>query len=397
MANDFSFTQMATVLADIASQVMGTSVLAPVDTSQFVNVATTVLQQGYDPILKAVSQMVGNTIFSIRPYTRKFRTLERSVQAYGNHVRKLQALDTNWENDEQWELVDGQSVDMYKVNKPKVLQTNFYGFATRQRHYSIFRDQLNNAFKGPAELAQFWSMIIQNQSDSIEQSHENISRYTVANFIAGILTINNEKQIVHLVTEYNTRRALETPLTWADIVKDNDTYIDFMQFAFSRMEKTSEFLRERTYLFHQNLSPSGTLLNIPRHTPYERQRAMFLTENLNDIATHVYTNVYHEQYLRMLSHERVNFWQNISSPDAIMIKPSYTKNDGTIGIAEESVAANGIFGLIYDEEAMGTTVVDTWSSVTPINSAGGYWNHYDHFTDKWWNDWTENAILFMLN
>ena len=127
MANDLNFTQISTMLNDIHKQVTGNqTAVAPIDTSQFVNVATTTLMQGYDVVLNAISQMIGRTIFSVRPYSRKFKSLERTHQEYGNHVRKLQALDLEWEDDQQWTLKDGESVDMYKVRKPKVLQTNFY-------------------------------------------------------------------------------------------------------------------------------------------------------------------------------------------------------------------------------------------------------------------------------
>lgn len=397
MANDFTFTQISTILNTIYQQVMGSTPMTAIDTSQFVNVATTVLKQGYDPVIGAISQVLGPTIFSHRPYTRKFKVLERTRQQYGNHVRKLQPLDGSWEDDQRYDLTDGASVDMYKVNKPKVLQTNFYGMVTRQRHITLFKDQLDTAFSGPNELGQFVSMIMGNVSDQIEQAHEILSRYVVANYIAGMITLGNANQIIHLVTEFTTERGDETALTWADIVADTALYRAFMEFAFARMETASDYLTERSYLYHQNLSPAGTVQNIPRHTPLARQRALFFGPLLNVIGTRVYANTFHTQFLRMLDHERVNYWQTITSPENINIKPAYTKNDGTIAVADAAVSKGGIFGLLFDEEAMGTTIVNEWTQPTPFNAAGGYTNVFWHFSDKYWNDWTENALLFLLD
>ena len=39
---------------------------------------------------------------------------------------------------------------------------------------------------------------------------------------------------------------------------------------------------------------------------------------------------------------------------------------------------------------------DEWASTTPVNSAGGYTNTYWHFKDMYFNDLSENAVMFYL-
>lgn len=399
MANDLNFTQISTMLNDIHRQVTGNqNAVAPIDTSQFVNVATTTLMQGYDVVLNAISQMIGRTIFSVRPYTRKFKSLERTHQEYGNHVRKLQALDLDWEDDQQWTLKDGESVDMYKVRKPKILQTNFYGSVVRQRHYTIFRKQLDNAFSGPGEFSRFMQMVTQNNSDVIEQSHENLARYTVANLMGGIIDSASANQVIHLITEYNADKSPTTPWTLQTLKQSREAWVDFNQWSFARMQTISEMLTERTYLFHLNLEDTQqNPINIPRHTPHRDQRAYFNSGWLNQIAYTVRTNILQERFMRLLDHERVSFWQNITDPMSINVKPSYTGKQGQVVVATDAVEEGNIFGILYDREAMGMTTVDQYVSTTPFNSAGGYWNVYFHYTDKWYNDSTENSVLFLLD
>lgn len=399
MANDLNFTQISTMLNDIHKQVTGNqNAVAPIDTSQFVNVATTTLMQGYDVVLNAISQMVGRTIFSIRPYSRKFKSLERTHQEYGNHIRKLQALDLEWENDQQWTLKDNESVDMYKVRKPKILQTNFYGSVVRQRHYTIFRKHLDAAFSGPGEFGRFMQMVTQNNSDVIEQSHENLARYTVANLMGGIIDSASMNQVIHLITEYNADKSHTTPWTLQTLKQSREAWVDFNQWAFARMQTVSEMLTERTYLFHLNLEDAQqNPINIPRHTPYRDQRAYFNSGWLNQIAYTVRTNILQERFMRLLDHERVSFWQNITDPMSINVKPSYTGKQGQVVVAADAVEEGNIFGILYDREAMGMTTVDQYVSTTPFNSAGGYWNVYFHYTDKWYNDSTENSVLFLLD
>ena len=119
--HDLTFNQLATVLASITSQATGQSALAPVNYSQFVSMAQTALKTGYDPLTTAISQVLGKTIFSVRPYTAKFRSLRVSNQQFGNHERKLTAIDKDFEEDDRFKLTEGSSIDQQIVRKPELL------------------------------------------------------------------------------------------------------------------------------------------------------------------------------------------------------------------------------------------------------------------------------------
>ena len=125
--NTMSFEDASSILNNIRKQVTGEEPIAILDETQFCSVATTLLQAGYDPVLNAITQMVSRTIFSIRPYTRKFGGIKMDSEQWGAIVRKLSIADKDWETDVRYDLEDGESIDMYKVNKPNILQTNFYG------------------------------------------------------------------------------------------------------------------------------------------------------------------------------------------------------------------------------------------------------------------------------
>ena len=65
--NDMIVYQAGTVLTSLVQQATGQKVITPSTPGEFVSVATTALKTGYDPILNALSQMWGRTIFSVRP------------------------------------------------------------------------------------------------------------------------------------------------------------------------------------------------------------------------------------------------------------------------------------------------------------------------------------------
>lgn len=389
MANDLTFDQVSTILNGVMEQATGQTSLAATNTSQFVTQAQTALKIGYDPVMNAISQVLGRTIFSVRPYTAKFRGLMRSEQQWGNHVRKINYVDTDFEDAQEWALTDGSAVDQYKVKKPDVVQTNFYGFEVFQRHVTTFRDQLDNAFRGPDEFGQFIGGVMQNVSDQTEQAHENMSRASLANFIGGKV-LGDTKNVIHLVTEYNAYAGTE--LT-ADTVHAPENFEPFIKFAYARIRTIAGLMSERSQQFHVNLT-SGAIM---RHTPADRLKMYVLAQELNTIQTTVLSSVFNEQFLRLVDYEEVNFWQSIETPDSINVQASYLQADGTIKNADSATTTEGVFAVLFDEEAIGQTTANRSVDVTPYNAAGKYWNTFFHFTERYWNDFTENGVVFLLD
>lgn len=385
--NDMTIEQVSTVLNAIVEQATGKQPTIQVtDTSSFVTVAQTALKTGYDNVLNAISQVLSRTIFSVRPYNRKFRGIEVSTQKWGNHVRKLQLVDNTFENDERYSLTEGQSVDMYKVKKPKPVQTNFYGQITFQDHITIFRDQLDVAFSSPAEFASFISMIMQNMSDRFAQMDEEFDRSAVANFIGG--KIIGGTDVIHLVTEYNAYAGTSyNPTT----IKDPTAYEPFIKWVFGRIKTLVGMMGERSIKYHTNLTDKPLM----RHTPVNNLKMYLFAPVLNDITSSVLSDIYNDELLRFAEHEEVSYWQNIDNPDALKLTASYMTAAGAITTG--SVNSTGIFGVLFDEEAVGSNRCNEWSERTPMNAAGGYSNIYWHWTRRYWNDFTENGLVLMLD
>jgi len=390
MANDLTFNQISTVLTDITQQATGQRVLAPTNTAEFVSVANTALLSGYDNLMGAISQVLAKTIFANRPYTRKFRELEYSAMEWGNHVRKINIGDKPFEDDSRIPLQDGHSVDQQEVSIPNILQTNYYGQEVYQKKYTIFRDQLNVAFQNPEEFASFVSLVVQNTSDMIEQAHETLARNTIVNLMAGILADGNTEQVVHLLTEYNAATGLS--LT-AQTVYQPANFPAFMRWAYARINTISALLTERSVLFHKNI----TNKIIPRHTPKDLQRVYLYAPTQYNMEANVLSETFHDEYLKDVKGETVNFWQSISTPGTINTTPSYMNASGAVVTAEEAVSQSNIFGIILDRDAAGYNVFNQWSAPAPFNSRGGYTTVWYHFTDRYFNDYTENSVIFLLD
>lgn len=395
-ANDLSFNQVATILTSIANQATGVDHLTPTDTASFITLAQTTLKAGYDPILNALSCVLSDTIFSIRPYRAKFSIVTRDKTTYGLHSRKINYIDKPISNDDAYDpsvLVDGSSVDHYTINKPQVIQTNFYGENTFKDYITIFDDQLDVAFTGVEQFREFISGVIQAIDDKITQIFEATNRMTVVNMIGGTLA-QNGANVIHLITEYMADTG-NTTITQSNY-KSEAEFPYFAKWVVSRIEQISNMMTERSSQFHTNFTGA----TIMRHTPKEFQRGLFLSEMLTFMRTNMLADAFNEGDLQLVPHEFVNFWQSIENPSHISVRPSWVDSTGAVtelDVGDPDIEENYLFGVLFDVEALGHTIFNERMDVTPHNASGLYQNYYWHYLSRWWNDYSENFVCFVLD
>lgn len=387
--NSLTFEQSAALLNALRAEATGTNATSQViDTKDFVSAATTTLAVGYDPVMSAITAVIGRSIFSDRRYTGRLGIMQVDNQAWGYITRKLQLSDVDWENEQQYSLTDGSSVDMYTVRKPNALQTNFMGQNIVQRHYTVFKDQLDTAFHSPEEFGRFMSMVAGNCMDMIEQKRELTRRMTIANFIGGKVAASNG--IIHALTEYNTEVGGSYTAT---TIMAAANYEPFIKWLHARMQTLADFMAERSHLFQINIT--GHV--IERHTPTRDLRVVMLSKWMNDIKARVMSGTFNDDFLSLAGTEGISFWQNINEPDEINVKPVYLNANGTLTEASTAVNQAKIIAVMFDWEAMGTTIMNEWSMATPMNAAGGYSNMYYHFTTRYWNDFSEKGVVILLD
>lgn len=393
MANTLSIDQIGVLIQSIAEQATGRAVMTPTNTKDFVAVAQTALLAGREAVMNAMSQLLTRTIYARRnEYRGALDILVTDEQGYGNHVRKISAIDTDFEEDPHYTLTDGASIDMYTIRKPKVVQTNFYGGQTWEKSLTIFSDQVDTALSGPGEFQTFLGLVLGNMSDQIEQVMEELARLTVANFIMGKHQADSRND-VHLLTMYNSATGLSLTAT---TVRQPANYAPFIQWVYGVLQTYSNRLRERNVLYHQNF----TSASIPRHTPGDDQRLILYSEELAQINASALPGIFHQTDLKMpRRYEAVSYWQSpiAGGRDSINIAASYTDADGVATTMATAATLEKVFGVLYDRDAMGCTRIHQRTYRTPFNAKGEYSNIFHHFTTRYWNDLTENAFVFYLD
>ena len=393
MANTLTINQIGALIQSVAQQVTGRAVMAPTNTKEFVALGQTTLLSGYEPVMNAMSQLLVRTIWARRDaYEAALNILVLNEQAYGNHVRKINALDTDFEEDPHYNLVDGQSIDMYKIRKPKAVQTNFYGSQTFMKSLTIFTDQIDTALSGPDEFESFLGLMLGNMRDQIEQVLETLARLTLCNFMAA-KTLVDSRNVIHLLTLYNTETGLSLTGT---TVRQPGNYGPFIQWLYGKMQIFSDRLAERNVLHHMNFTDKP----IPRRTSGANQRLVLYSGEMAQINAAALPGIFHESDLSLpRRYEPITYFQSPEdgNRDKISVLPSYLSETGTIEEATEATELSNCLGVLYDRDAMGLTRVHQRTYRTPFNAAGEYSNVFHHFTVRYWNDLTENAFVFMLD
>ena len=392
--NTMGFEQASALLTALYSQVTGSAdASTPVDTSSFVSMAQATLRSGYEPVMSAISQVLGRTLIAVRPYSRKFKGLEMTADRWGGITRKINFIDNALDSaDPTFALVEGQPVDQFVVKKPKVLETHYYGQNVYESSYTIFTKQLDTAFSSPAEFASFMSGLMTHFSNEREQYLESLSRSILCNLIGAkkvLADASVANQVIDLLAEYNT--ATGQSLT-ATTVKLPANYPAFCKWAYAYIQHVSDMFTERTGMFQRPL----TNYAIMRHTPKVDQRLFMDADFLAHMTAEVLADTYHDNFLRYSEVEAVNFWQSALEPDAVNVKPVYLNASAEYVNAESAVEVEGVVGVLIDRDAAGYNLADDDLVSSPYNAKGQYYNLFNHVRIQLQNDLTEKAVVFCI-
>lgn len=388
-SNTFDYNQVSSVLNEVFKIATGQESVDALAGGDVVSVAQKALSVGYDNFNKALSQVIANTIFSIRPYTRKFAGLVTNNVQFGQITRKIKPVQKLAQDEKSLPLNDGSSVDPYKISKHKAVQFNFIGQNGWEYQDTRPDWQLDNAVRSAEELGSYFAMVTTDAMNTIEKYHEETARFTVCNMITGIHD-SRTADVIHLLTEYNARTGKE--LTAATVYAP-ENYPDFIRWAYSRINTIADLMTEYSINFHTNLTDA--IFN--QHTPRQYQRLYILAPEMYDISARVLSVTFDNSKLGFGEYEKVNFWQGIDDPAHIKMTPTYLDPaTGNIKAAAAAVEIDNVFAILTDVDAMGYTIFNNRVR-SQYNAEGEYTNTFWKFTDRYWCDFTENAVIFLLD
>lgn len=382
--------QIYSIVNEVASQAMGTTAIKVVDNTGLVSLGATVL--GSDAtknnFINALTDRIGRTIVSFRAYHSHFPDFERDSIEWGNILQKLKIGMPDAEKDQSYDLTDGTSVDQYTVNKPKVNQLLFTSETPWQTHITVHLDELEKAFVDSTAMGAFISGMFGEVQNRIELAMENLSMDCVNNYIGEIFKRKTTapNRIVNLLTEYKEKTTIDYTEKPEDALGD-EGFLKYVVRRINTISSTMEYMTNGYYNATSGFATGENSKAYTRHTPKSEQKLMLFIDMVNALKTNMNSKAFNmEQVAIDIPFTTVPFWQSLQTPSDINI----TTASGT------EVNQSLIMGVMFDREAMGTYKKKYTSLTTPINAAGQYYNVFYHMITMYFNDLTENGVIFLL-
>lgn len=376
--------QIYPIVNSLFKQMTGREDIQAVDTTSLVAMGQEVDNLGkLDLWLNTMARRIAITIDGYRPYRNKFSDLYRTQIEWGALVQKLTAEMPEAVEDKTYDIgmMDGQSVDHYIINNPKVHQRIF----DKETPYSFFITMstklLRDAFLSSGAMAALVNQIFGKVRNKIEFVLEELARIAVANFVLNLKDI----QHFHLVTMYNnsTGKALNTGTAKLDQ--------DFQRWAVGFMNMISDKMESMSIQYNSD--------GFDRFTPKADQRFYMLADFMEMLRTTILYSAFNEKYLSVTPNIMVPYWQaskkatdktdwaNVSSVSGSIIKNGKT----------QELKLDNLVAIIFDRDAIGTFREEEEVLTTPVNARARYYNTYWHERQLWFNDMSENGVAFFLD
>lgn len=365
--------QIYSIVNDVTAQALGRADITVTDEQGLIALGNTVLDSATytDDFLNTLVKRIGKTIVSYRAYTNAFNNLMKDSMEWGAILQKIKVSMPKAESDESYGLEDGSSVDHYKIAKPKAKQKLFITNTPYQFHITIQREHLKEAFTSSGAMGSFIGAVYGEVQNALEVAREELGRNCVASRIAE----TSGDRVVNLRTLYNA----ETGESLADV--NACLHSDkFLRYAIGKIKNISKKMKSMNTLYNEE--------EYERHTPMADQQLFVVSDFETQLETVVEYQAFNKEYVSLNGFEEVAYWQNLKTPYKISIKKASDQKESTV---------DNIVAVLGDRDGFGLYNQEEWTSTTPINAAGGYYNTYWHEKQLWFNDLSEQFVVFTLN
>lgn len=377
-------TQIKDLVNNSLKESIGTSALLNEDLSNVVDIGKEVFSQDDNTIDNFVHKLVdrvGLTVFNNRVYQGSAPSILASSWEYGSVLEKVDAEPMDAEENDSWNLQNGQSYDPNIFYQPKVTAKFFNSKVTFDIPLSFTQNQVKSAFNSAAELNGFMSMLMNTVTNSMTVNLDNLIMRTINNMTAQ--TINSKKglTVVNLLTGYNAQSG--QTLTSAKALSDKD----FIKYANLVINTYKDRIAKISTLFNQG--------GKKRFTPADAQHLVLLSDFASASKVYLESDTIHNDNVQLSNYETIPYWQgsgtdygfnSISSID-VAIKD---------GSATKEVKASGILGVLFDTNA---TMVSCSNQrvTTNYNPKAEFYTNFTKYDASYLNDLNENYIVFMIS
>lgn len=392
--------QIYTLINSVSGEVLGKTDIVTEDLTGIVDLGKEVFNQNaVDNYVKSLVNHIGKVIFVNRPYAGKVPSVLMDAWEFGSVLEKISADVPEAEENDTWNLKDGQSYDQDVFHKPTVTAKFFNSKVTFEVPVSITERQVKESFSNAAQLNGFISMIYAAVEKSMTIKADALIMRTINNMIAETvladaqafgataagdmaganLSSASTARCVNLLKLYNDKTGASTPLTAAKAITDPD----FIRFASYVMGTYADRL--------QSISTVFNVGGKERFTPKDMLHVVLLSDFAKAAQTYLYSDTFNRGDVLLPQAETVPFWQGSGQNYEFA-------STGNINIKEsggKAVEISGVLGVMFDRDALGVCNLDR-RVTTNYNAKAEFFNNYYKFDAGYFNDTNENFVVFFI-
>lgn len=392
--------QIYTLINSVSGEVLGKTDIVQEDLTGVVDLGTEVFNaNAVDNYVKSLVNHIGKVIFVNRPYAGKVPSVLMDAWEFGSVLEKISADVPAAEENDTWNLTDGQTYSQDVFHKPTVTAKFFNSKVTFEVPVSITERQVKESFSSAAQLNGFVSMIYAAVEKSMTIKADALIMRTINNMIAETvladaqafgataagnmqgadLTSASTVRCVNLLKLYNDKTGASTKLTAAKAITDPD----FIRFASYVMGTYADRL--------QSISTVFNVGGKERFTPKDMLHVVLLSDFAKAAQTYLYSDTFNRGDVLLPLAETVPFWQGSG-------KNYEFASTGNIKVKEsggKAVEVSGVLGVMFDRDALGVCNLDR-RVTTNYNAKAEFFNNYYKFDAGYFNDTNENFVVFFV-
>lgn len=403
--------QIYTLINSVSGEVLGRTDIVTEDLTGIVDLGKELFNQSaIDNYVKSLVNHIGKVIFVNRPYAGKVPSVLMDAWEFGSVLEKISADVPEAEENDTWNLTDGQSYDQDVFHKPTVTAKFFNSKVTFEVPVSITERQVKESFSNAAQLNGFISMIYAAVEKSMTIKADALIMRTINNMIAETVLADAQAfgataagdmagadlasastaRCVNLLKLYNDKFYPATP-------GSPDPTPNPEALTADDAITNPEFIRFASYVmgtYADRLQSISTVFNVggkERFTPKDMLHVVLLSDFAKAAQTYLYSDTYNRGDVLLPQAETVPFWQGSGKNYAFA-------NTGHITVKEsggKAVEISGVLGVMFDRDALGVCNLDR-RVTTNYNAKAEFFNNYYKFDAGYFNDTNENFVVFFI-
>ena len=375
-------TQLKDIVNTVTSEVLGKEDVVSEDLSNLVDVGNEIINtDNVDNYVKKLIDRIGKVIFVNRLYAGGVPSVLMDSWEFGSIVEKISADMPDADENDSWNLQDGQTYSQDTFYQPTVSAKFFNSKVTFDVKLSFTTQQVKESFSSVNELNAFLSMLETGVKNSMTVKLDSLIMRTINNMTAQTLYKGQAMQKVNLLTAYNTATGQTLKADKALLDKD------FLKFASLTIKKYQARITKMSTLFNQGEKARFTNIN-DLHT-------VLLSDFADSAEVYLMSDTYHNDTVSLPQHETVPYWQGsgktYSFADVSTIKVKI--NDGTK--TAKDVTQAGIIGVMFDTNALGVSNLNQ-RTTTAYNARAEFYTNFYKMDAGYFNDLNENFVMFYI-